>query len=998
MHIPLPAGYYDRVVECVPKRHSSETDTRLLPDSNGSSPDTRQQNTTFAAEYVNAPSSSAKQAPIAIPVPDVPVLQLSDASTSDKSSLERTKSVSSVSSAQSTSSIEAAPFRAPPRGNMRAPQRIRTNYSNPTNAAAQMENASGTSSHMFMEPVHNRVPKQLNDDWVFRNGPSMKGSGSRLMSPRLGLSTEGEKWQNDESIRAMASTPRPDKYDDDAGWSRNMLTQELTASPSNVNSNKYPSRPPSRTSSRASYKSRNSTITVHARPRSFAESADTTRRDSAMSNTLSPVAHASIRSDDMSYIEDLPSAEPTIDHNMLTPAQVVRMEARAGVARVPTSPSLPQPGISDAPPSPNADERWSSQMTCSSSRVSDVSSNTPTIVPTISAPSSQNSEENTPPPSISQFSDEVRRTSPLPPLPTERPLPAVPVPPSQRAKRSPNDFVFGEVLGEGSYSTVLKAWEVQDCPASDNGKKNSALQAVAGQTLDCSASNRKAYAVKMLDKVHILREKKQKYVGIEKEALSMLLHRPGIITLFWTFQDRDSLYFVLELAPNGELLHYIQQFGSLDLRSAAFYAAQLADAIDGIHAAGIIHRDIKPENILLGEDMRIRITDFGSARILSNNTVSSQGSGRVSSFVGTAEYVSPELLGEKLVGPPSDWWAFGCVVYQMLAGRAPFKAANEYQTFQRIIRRSFTYPPELPQLVRDFIDPLLALDPMERPTASRIKAHAFFGGISFATIWTCEPPRMEHGLVSPPELSKASLERGLQELEASFEKIPVSLAGDLQLYASDSQESSSSHRDTEISTSGSGESSDEDGTVKHGEYPGVLLPTEMILYSSPIKLKKTGARSMFSKRCKLLLTNFPRLLCMTDTRNPRIISDVRLIPLVDPNRESVRSPSQSSFSSGKEKQYFQPIQAFSRGIMRMNSQIAHAATSSSSNVSEEEQDETNRDPVTSWLVYAEARGRREFVVATPTRQFVYDDPSGDAAYWVQCILDTQCQYANAPPS
>lgn len=86
----------------------------------------------------------------------------------------------------------------------------------------------------------------------------------------------------------------------------------------------------------------------------------------------------------------------------------------------------------------------------------------------------------------------------------------------------------------------------------------------------------------------------------------------------------------------------IRKYGSLDLTSARFYAAQLIDTLEFIHEREIIHRDIKPENILLDNDMRIKVTDFGSAKILGRKEEEGEASKR--SFVGSADYVSPEVL------------------------------------------------------------------------------------------------------------------------------------------------------------------------------------------------------------------------------------------------------------------------------------------------------------------------------------------------------------------
>lgn len=227
---------------------------------------------------------------------------------------------------------------------------------------------------------------------------------------------------------------------------------------------------------------------------------------------------------------------------------------------------------------------------------------------------------------------------------------------------------------------------------------------------------------------------------------------------------------MLQLAQNGELLSFIKKHGSFDPLSSRYYAAQLIDTIGAMHRVGVIHRDIKPENVLLDGAMRIKVTDFGSAKISKpkSSTVStfpaaptpttSEPAGavreRANSFVGTAEYVSPELLGGKAAAEASDSWAFGCVLYQMIAGRPPFKGANEYQTFQKIIKREFEYPEDFPPDARDLVDRLLVLDPEKRlgfqGGVEEIKKHAFFSEVDFNTIWSIPAPSISTGIYQRP--------------------------------------------------------------------------------------------------------------------------------------------------------------------------------------------------------------------------------------------------------
>lgn len=108
---------------------------------------------------------------------------------------------------------------------------------------------------------------------------------------------------------------------------------------------------------------------------------------------------------------------------------------------------------------------------------------------------------------------------------------------------------------------------------------------------------------------------------------------------------------------------------------------------------------------------------------------------RATSFVGTAEYVSPEVLNNTGVTYASDLWALGCIVYQMLAGRPPFKGASEYLTFQLITNRELEFPENFPAAARDLVEKLLRAEPSERLGAAGLaplRAHPFFSGVDWA--------------------------------------------------------------------------------------------------------------------------------------------------------------------------------------------------------------------------------------------------------------------------
>ncbi|PHH69627.1 hypothetical protein CDD80_6608 [Ophiocordyceps camponoti-rufipedis] len=312
----------------------------------------------------------------------------------------------------------------------------------------------------------------------------------------------------------------------------------------------------------------------------------------------------------------------------------------------------------------------------------------------------------------------------------------------RHVKKGVRDFSFGRILGEGSYSTVYHATD--------------------RQTL-------KEYAIKVLEKRHIIKEKKIKYVNIEKNTLNRLTEHQGVVRLYYTFQDETSLYYVLDLCNGGELLGVLKKTGTFDVACARFYGAQILDSIDYMHSRGVVHRDLKPENVLLDDHMHIKITDFGTARLLRdpretmiNNALPGplpdpdagevHEHSRAASFVGTAEYVSPELLTHKTASKASDLWAYGCIIYQMLAGRPPFKAASEYLTFQKIVNLEYEFPSTFPSTARDLVERCLVLDPDRRLTTEHIRNHEFFHGQQFGGIlWRTKAPRLRPYAPPAPE-------------------------------------------------------------------------------------------------------------------------------------------------------------------------------------------------------------------------------------------------------
>lgn len=286
-------------------------------------------------------------------------------------------------------------------------------------------------------------------------------------------------------------------------------------------------------------------------------------------------------------------------------------------------------------------------------------------------------------------------------------------------KKGIKDFKFGDEIGDGAYSTVMLATSI------DSGKK---------------------YAVKVLNKEYLIKQKKVKYVNIEKNALQRVNNSNSIIKLYFTFQDETSLYFLLEYAPNGDFLSLLKKYGSLNEDAVRYYSAQIIDAIGYLHSKGIIHRDMKPENILLDSEWKVKLTDFGTAKILERSSPTKKYDllTRSKSFVGTAEYVSPELLNDSYSDYRCDIWAFGCILFQMIAGKPPFKATNEYLTFQKVMKVQYAFTAGFPTVVRDLVKRILLKPIDQRLTISQIERHHFYRSVNFkdGSVWSNPVPEL----------------------------------------------------------------------------------------------------------------------------------------------------------------------------------------------------------------------------------------------------------------
>uniref|UniRef100_A0A2N9GAQ3 non-specific serine/threonine protein kinase n=1 Tax=Fagus sylvatica TaxID=28930 RepID=A0A2N9GAQ3_FAGSY len=288
---------------------------------------------------------------------------------------------------------------------------------------------------------------------------------------------------------------------------------------------------------------------------------------------------------------------------------------------------------------------------------------------------------------------------------------------------------------------------------------------------------------------------------MERKIVKMLDH-PFLPTLHAEFEASHFSCIVMEYCSGGDLhsLRHKLLHKRFSLNSARFYAAEILVALEYLHMLGIIYRDLKPENVLVRSDGHIMLSDFDLSlcsdaipavespsyspdtetpstpsysrgahnpfsclpnRLFRSRKVQTMIPNRLfvaepvharsCSFVGTHEYVSPEVASGGSHGNAVDWWAFGIFIYEMIYGRTPFAAPSNETTLRNIIKKPLQFPTHTPSSAiehhaRDLITGLLNKDPVSRLGSKRgaadVKKHAFFKNLNFALIRSLTPPEI----------------------------------------------------------------------------------------------------------------------------------------------------------------------------------------------------------------------------------------------------------------
>ncbi len=198
----------------------------------------------------------------------------------------------------------------------------------------------------------------------------------------------------------------------------------------------------------------------------------------------------------------------------------------------------------------------------------------------------------------------------------------------------------------------------------------------------------------------------------EARAAARLSH-PGVVAVFDQGEDRGLLYLAMEYLPGQTLREVLTEFGVLSPREALDVAEHVLEALAAAHDAGIVHRDVKPENVLLTDDGRIKVADFGLARAATAVTSTS------GLLMGTAAYLAPELVARGVADARSDVYAVGVMLFELLTGGLPFAGDVPVQVAYRHVHEDVPPPsdvvPGLPPALDVLVTAATARDPDRRP-------------------------------------------------------------------------------------------------------------------------------------------------------------------------------------------------------------------------------------------------------------------------------------------
>ena len=354
-------------------------------------------------------------------------------------------------------------------------------------------------------------------------------------------------------------------------------------------------------------------------------------------------------------------------------------------------------------------------------------------------------------------------------------------------KYKKEDFEILNFLGKGAYGTVLQVSLVND-------------------------PKKKIYAIKKLDILSLLSVNRLYQAYLENEILSQI-NCPYIVKVYGAFEADEKIHIVMDYMPKGDFAYFIKANYPLRPDVIKFYAAEMVLFLEYMQKMKLIHRDLKPQNIMIDEKGHLKVIDFGTVRKIgfyydkkemkfkeekmtdifdledikgvksvvnpdeqdvdedseeeeeeddeendiknynnNKNNKSKNRSQRSMTFVGTAEYISPEVIADKQAEFGTDIWAFGVMIYQMIYNTTPFKAQTGYLTFRKIENAKIEFPKnsnDISEEAKELLKKIFVKDPKKRIGGgdfgseydiAHLKKLKFFKNIDWDNLHNISPP------------------------------------------------------------------------------------------------------------------------------------------------------------------------------------------------------------------------------------------------------------------
>ncbi|XP_053145101.1 serine/threonine-protein kinase 32A isoform X2 [Hemicordylus capensis] len=244
---------------------------------------------------------------------------------------------------------------------------------------------------------------------------------------------------------------------------------------------------------------------------------------------------------------------------------------------------------------------------------------------------------------------------------------------------------------------------------------------------------KKMYAMKYMNKQKCVERNEVRNVFKELQIMQGLEH-PFLVNLWYSFQDEEDMFMVVDLLLGGDLRYHLQQNVRFQEDTVKLFICEIALALDYLQSRNIIHRDIKPDNILLDEHGHVHITDFNIATVLNKEM-------QVTTIAGTKPYMAPEMFSStKPIGYSYavDWWSLGITAYELLRGRRPYHIRSSTATTEiaHVFKTATVmYPAAWSKDMESLIKKLLEINTEERfSQLSDIQDFAYLADINWDAV------------------------------------------------------------------------------------------------------------------------------------------------------------------------------------------------------------------------------------------------------------------------